>query len=111
MPSPASTLLVAFLAAATAAAAWSSACAPPRELESIDLFYLRRVRKAGSTTFFRTLQRFLTSNNMTHQIFLQADEQNPMNARCILDRPLLVTSRVLFVTRKNNISLCPTMSL
>jgi|MDSY01.1.fsa_nt_gb hypothetical protein len=53
---------------------------PPRFTanEDVGLVVLRRIRKAGSTTIFRALTRHYNSSR------LQADEQNPINAQCVL---------------------------
>ena len=77
--------------------------------DDVLMVYLRRIRKAGSTTIFRGLQHFFNTSGR-----LQADEQNPINGRCVVTEvshlktgwngslPLVpspsVLSRILFVT-------------
>ena len=115
---PAVTCAIVFLCHFTSASNSSSTlvlgCAPTHRRrfdhrDDVLMVYLRRIRKAGSTTIFRGLQHFFNTSGR-----LQADEQNPINGRCVVTEvshlktgwngslPLVpspsVLSRILFVT-------------
>lgn len=85
---PAVTCAIVFLCHFTSASNSSSTlvlgCAPKHRRrfdhrDDVLMVYLRRIRKAGSTTIFRGLQHFFNTSGR-----LQADEQNPINGRCVV---------------------------